>query len=223
MRIFQSACVLVGTIVPLFAAFPASQPKANAVIPDKYIVTFKKGVSQADIDAHASWVSSVQAVNSARGFATAEPPGLERMFNIHDFNAYAGSFDRQTVEEIKASPAVSYSFALYVKEAKRKARLHLSSPTGLYTLLGWKNSETQCSASGVSRTGNDPTLPVTGMTAKRVQGLTFISWTLESTKRMLTLRAVLFLASTSTRELHLMTPKATERIVPVLPVRRLTG
>lgn len=119
MRIFQSTCVLVGAIVPLFAAFPASQPKANAIIPDKYVVTFKNGVSQAAIDAHTSWVSSVQAVNAARGFATAEPPGVERVININNFNAYTGSFDQQTVEEIRSSPDVSCSLLLCTNETKR--------------------------------------------------------------------------------------------------------
>nr|KMM66632.1 oryzin [Coccidioides posadasii RMSCC 3488] len=106
MRLFQSTCVLVGTVLPLFTAFPISSPREIEIIPDKYIITFKKGIDQAAIEAHTAWVSSVQARNTARGFTTAETPGLERMFSIHNFNAYSGSFDRETIEEIRSHPNV---------------------------------------------------------------------------------------------------------------------
>ncbi|KAI1919597.1 hypothetical protein LOZ58_005400 [Ophidiomyces ophidiicola] len=108
MRLFESTSVLVGTVLPLITAFPTSRPRENQIIPDKYVVTFKSGVSKADIEAHTSWVSSVQARNVAKGFTTAEAPGVENTFNINTFNAYSGSFDRETIREIKTHPNVAY-------------------------------------------------------------------------------------------------------------------
>ncbi|EEP79823.1 hypothetical protein UREG_04669 [Uncinocarpus reesii 1704] len=106
MRFLQSTSVLVGTILPFLSAFPTYRPNENAIIPDKYVVTFKEGTTDAEMHAHTAWVSSVQRRNLAAGFTTAEAPGVEGMYNINTFNAYSGSFDRETIKEIKSHPNV---------------------------------------------------------------------------------------------------------------------
>lgn len=74
------------------------------IIPNKYIVTFKRGISSRDIDLHLQSVSNIHA-------RTLEhyPPlaGIERRYNISTFQGYAGAFSNEIITEIRASPVVS--------------------------------------------------------------------------------------------------------------------
>ena len=86
-------------------AAPVTDKRAPQVIPGKYIVTLKPGVPLSTVDAHLSWVRR-RSVNLSRR----ESSGVEKVYSIENFNAYAGSFDAATIEEIRNSEDVSFFF-----------------------------------------------------------------------------------------------------------------
>lgn len=96
----KKLALVAGALLPFVNAAPvASQPQARA-IPNKYIVTLKES---ADVESHLAWAKDVHA----RSLGRRDLSGVEKTFNISDFNGYSGSFDDATIEEIKASDAVS--------------------------------------------------------------------------------------------------------------------
>lgn len=101
----KKLALVAGALLPFVNAAPvASAPQARA-IPSKYIVTLKES---ADVESHLGWVKDVHA----RSLGRRDLAGVEKTFNISDFNAYSGAFDDATIEEIKASDAVSLSNSL---------------------------------------------------------------------------------------------------------------
>jgi oryzin len=92
-------------LLPLVSAAPTQVQQKREVIPGKYIVTLKDSASAADVESHLSWVQSVHA----RSLAKRQTAGVEKTYNINSWNAYAGEFDDDTLEEIKASADVSSS------------------------------------------------------------------------------------------------------------------
>ncbi|KAL1849396.1 hypothetical protein Daus18300_013278 [Diaporthe australafricana] len=96
----KKLALVAGALLPFVNAAPvASAPEARA-IPSKYIVTLKE---TADVESHLGWVKDVHA----RSLGRRDLAGVEKTFNISDFNGYSGSFDDATIEEIKASDAVA--------------------------------------------------------------------------------------------------------------------
>jgi len=95
--------LVVGIIVPYIAALPVIDRRAPQIVPNKYIVTLKPGVSPPDVGAHLKWVRGVHS----RSLAKRDTAGVEKVYRIDDFNAYAGSFDTATIEEIRNSAEVS--------------------------------------------------------------------------------------------------------------------
>ncbi|KAJ0121901.1 lkaline serine protease alp1 [Diaporthe amygdali] len=96
----KKLALVAGALLPFVNAAPvASAPQARA-IPSKYIVTLK---DSADVESHLGWVKDVHA----RSLGRRDLAGVEKTFNISDFNAYSGAFDDATIEEIKASDAVA--------------------------------------------------------------------------------------------------------------------
>ncbi|KAK3376533.1 oryzin precursor [Lasiosphaeria ovina] len=73
------------------------------IIPGKYIVTLKPGVSLSDIRTHLNWVTDVHS----RSLSRRDSKGVENVYSIRDFNAYAGSFDAATISEIQRSDQVA--------------------------------------------------------------------------------------------------------------------
>lgn len=84
-------------------ALPVLDKRAPQVIPGKYIVTLKPGVSLAGVDGHLSWVRSVHR----RSLFRLDTTGVDKVYSIDDFNAYAGSFDAATLAEIRNSEEVA--------------------------------------------------------------------------------------------------------------------
>ncbi|KAK3688973.1 oryzin precursor [Podospora appendiculata] len=93
--------VIAGTLLPVIAS-PVNR-RARDVIPNKYIVTLKPGVSTSDINTHLDWVSVVHSRSTARRDTT----GVDKVFNINEFNAYAGTFDAATIDVIRNSDQVA--------------------------------------------------------------------------------------------------------------------
>lgn len=84
-------------------------------IADKYIVTFKDGVTANSIQAHKSQVSGFVAQGmraSGRRFN-----GVQKDFAIGSFQAYSGHFDQATVEEIKKSADVKHVTPVQIMRA----------------------------------------------------------------------------------------------------------
>lgn len=88
----------------LAAPTPEGQTEVKReVVPNKYIVTLKEAVADADFDSHVSWVSDIHK----RSLTRRDTNGIEKEFHINKFNAYVGEFDEATIKEIKNNPDVS--------------------------------------------------------------------------------------------------------------------
>lgn len=95
------------------SAAAAALPAASNSIPGKFIVRLKPDV-ESHLEAHTEWVSHIHARNLARrGSSDTETVGIEKTYSFADFEGYAGSFDEETLEAIKANPDVSIYSAKY--------------------------------------------------------------------------------------------------------------
>lgn len=101
---FQHLSVLlVGIVLPWATAFPVIDKRGANVIPNNYIVTLKPGVPLSEVDAHLDWVREIQSRSVSRRDIT----GVDKVYSIEDFKAYAGSFDPATIEQIRNSAQVN--------------------------------------------------------------------------------------------------------------------
>lgn len=110
MHGLKKLALFMGALLPLASALPqainkptgSEPPVVSEPIPNKYIVTLKKSVS--DLDSHLTWVDGMHARSLGRrqlGLA-----GVEDTYNSSNFHGYAGAFDKATIAEIKTSPEV---------------------------------------------------------------------------------------------------------------------
>jgi len=97
-------------IAPLVAAQNAQ------VIPDSYIVVFKKHVSHGQAAEHHSWVKDVhnscqqrkRSKRSQMPFVDTIFNGMKHTYNIgSEFLGYSGHFDQDVIEQIRRHPDVS--------------------------------------------------------------------------------------------------------------------
>lgn len=109
MQFFTRITALAAAAAPFLAhAAPAVAPRANEVIPGKYIVQLKPDTDVASVAVHHNRVRSIHARNLARrGDDSAGGDPIEREYGFGNFKAYAGSLDEATVEELKTLPEVS--------------------------------------------------------------------------------------------------------------------
>ena len=105
MASLRRLAVFVGALLPAAFAAPAPAPgPVQEVIPGKYIVTLKEGISTEAVDSHLSWVSDVHK----RSLSKRNTVGIEKTYGVgKHFNGYAGEFDESTLDEIKNNPDVS--------------------------------------------------------------------------------------------------------------------
>ncbi|KAK7697338.1 hypothetical protein SLS64_013636 [Diaporthe eres] len=96
----KKLALIAGALLPFVNAAPVANPVQARAIPGKYIVTLKE---TADVESHLGWVKDVHA----RSLGRRDLAGVEKTFNISDFNGYSGAFDDATIEEIKANDAVA--------------------------------------------------------------------------------------------------------------------
>lgn len=108
MQFFTRITALAAAAAPFLAqAAPVVAPRANDLIPGKYIIQLKPDTDVASIAAHHNKVRSIHARNLAR--RGNDGPGgapVEREYGFGDFKGYAGSFDEATIEELKTLPEV---------------------------------------------------------------------------------------------------------------------
>ncbi|KAH6646634.1 alkaline protease [Truncatella angustata] len=100
---FQQFIIVVAALSPLTSAVPKRQQQKREVIQDRYIVTLKNNISTADVRNHLDWVDSMHSLK----FGKRKAAGVDKTYNIQDWNAYAGEFDSDTIEEIKSDAAVA--------------------------------------------------------------------------------------------------------------------
>ena len=107
MANLRRLAVFIGALLPAAFAAPApARGPVQEVIPGKYIVTLKEGISAEAVDSHLSWVTDVHK----RSLSKRSTVGVEKTYGIgKDFNGYAGEFDESTLDEIKKNPDVSHS------------------------------------------------------------------------------------------------------------------
>ena len=109
MQFNRYALLLLGAVLPLVVPAPVNlESRAPQAIPGKYIVVLKETLSSNKIAAHRQWASDIHARSLERRDPQAgeAPAGIEKEYSINKFNGYAGSFDKATIEEIKASDDV---------------------------------------------------------------------------------------------------------------------
>lgn len=90
--------LLLTSLLPVFVeCVPVLDKRTGAAIPNKYIVTLKPGTSAGAAANHLAWVNHVHS----RRRSKRELSGVDKVYEMDNFKAYAGSFDEETVEEIK--------------------------------------------------------------------------------------------------------------------------
>ncbi|KAL9110941.1 MAG: hypothetical protein Q9227_004556 [Pyrenula ochraceoflavens] len=106
MKLFTSLTLFLGAVLPLVqgAPVPATAPQPDAV-PGKYIVLLKPDLSSAQVESHVADIHS-RSITRRDTAEDPAPAGVEYTYGFRGFNAYAGSFDAATLEEIKASSDV---------------------------------------------------------------------------------------------------------------------
>jgi hypothetical protein len=109
MHFLTCVIAIAAAATQLFAnAAPLIPRRSSDLVPGKYIIQLRPDTDVASIAAHHSKVRSIRARNLARRSGDGlVGTGMEREFQIGDFKAYAGSFDKKTIEELKALPEVS--------------------------------------------------------------------------------------------------------------------
>lgn len=102
----------------------SSTSSAEHIIPNNYIVVFKKNVDGSAISEHQSWVADIHSAKVAELKKRSQIPllqesgvavddvealtGLKHTYNIEGHLAgYSGAFDESTVEAIRQHPDVS--------------------------------------------------------------------------------------------------------------------
>ncbi|KAK3321815.1 alkaline serine protease Alp1 [Apodospora peruviana] len=104
MVVFRTCLALgiagVASIAQPASGVPLNNKRGAEVIPGKYIVTLKPGVSPSAINTHLHWVNS-------RRLARRDASSVDQVYSIKDFHAYAGSFDAATINEIRHSDDVA--------------------------------------------------------------------------------------------------------------------
>ncbi|KAG8674876.1 hypothetical protein FPOAC2_00914 [Fusarium poae] len=101
---FKNLAVAATSLLGLANAAPTAQVNSDEVIPGKYIVTLKSDIAASKLESHLNWVGDVHK----RGLNERAEKGVERTYNgKYGFRGYAGSFDKDTIKEIKENPDVA--------------------------------------------------------------------------------------------------------------------
>lgn len=114
MRLFEVIFVLVSALLFTVSAsvdLVNHITSVSSVIPGSYVVTLEQGLSEAAVRSHHAWVSDLHMAalmtSNAEADESFEPAGIEKVYQIRSFNAYAGSFFKETIEKIRFSADVS--------------------------------------------------------------------------------------------------------------------
>ncbi|KAF3107449.1 Basic amino-acid permease [Orbilia oligospora] len=111
---FLTASLLIGSLLPLISAAPTPQsPSTGSSSDKKFIVVLKDTVNTNQLKKHTQWAARIHARNLQKRQLNGLPverhiSGVEKTFDINRFKAYSGSFDDDTLREIKENDDVAY-------------------------------------------------------------------------------------------------------------------
>lgn len=97
-------------------AAPIYESHNAEIVPNSYIVKFKKHVSDNSADSHHLWLQKIHDEREPfrmdlrkRGLLSDAFKGLKHTYKIgQDFLGYAGHFDDETIEQVRRHPDVEY-------------------------------------------------------------------------------------------------------------------
>ena len=103
----KTFAVIATTLFGCALTAPTTTPEGvDSAIPDSYIITLKPDIKQPIVKAHMKWVSDVHKRSLEKRDGD---NGVEKTFETEaGFHGYSGTFDDETVKQIKKSPEVRY-------------------------------------------------------------------------------------------------------------------
>ncbi|KAI5864946.1 alkaline proteinase [Durotheca rogersii] len=138
MASFRRLALLLGAVLPAIFAAPTAPQQKREIVPNKYIVTLKEGITTEDFKTHVNWARDIHS----RSLSKRDTTGIEHEYHISNFNAYSAEFDEETLEQIKNHPDVAeveedqvwYLFDETPELSKRALTTQTGAPWGLGTV-----------------------------------------------------------------------------------------
>lgn len=106
---FKKLAVFVAATIPSISALPlADSTTNNNNVASKYIVTLKRGLSDADRISHMSFARDIHSRSLARrGLTNFHEEGVRKEFHINAHRSYSGIFDTETINALKDHGSVA--------------------------------------------------------------------------------------------------------------------
>lgn len=108
MQFLTNIALAALAILPAFGSPVPATPKAGDIIPDSYIVVLNEGVSNAAFQSHQSWASGVSTASLRKRGLEVRAETFDYTYNFGTLKGYAGTFDKETIEEIASRAEVAY-------------------------------------------------------------------------------------------------------------------
>ncbi|KAH8144906.1 uncharacterized protein LAJ45_11112 [Morchella importuna] len=108
MQFLTNLALAALAILPVFGSPVPSVPKAGDIVPDSYIVVLNEGVSDAAFQAHTSWASSVNAASMKKRGLEPRAETFDYTYTLGSLKGYAGTFDKETIDQIATRSEVAY-------------------------------------------------------------------------------------------------------------------
>lgn len=101
---FKNLAIAATTLFGLTLGAPVTQGESGKVVPGSYIVTLKPDAKGSELTSHLKWVDDVHKRSLSKRDTD---NGVERTYDgKYGFKGYAGTFDKETIQEIKDNPLV---------------------------------------------------------------------------------------------------------------------
>ncbi|KAM6537679.1 hypothetical protein FALCPG4_003587 [Fusarium falciforme] len=101
---FKNLAIAATTLFGLALGAPVAQGESGKVVPGSYIVTLKPDAKASELTSHLKWVDDVHKRSLSKRDTD---NGVERTYDgKYGFKGYAGTFDKETIQEIKENPLV---------------------------------------------------------------------------------------------------------------------
>jgi len=116
MQLPRSLAVLAAALFPILGAAAPTQPaeapspsvaSGGETIPNSYVVLLKDGVSHEKFEAHQRWVQHKHASRLSRR-DDSNLNGVHKGFTLGGLYGYHGTFDNDTLAEIRQAEEVDY-------------------------------------------------------------------------------------------------------------------
>ena len=100
----KSFAAIATTLLGCCLTAPTTPSGVDSTIPGSYIITLKSEIKATAVKAHIKWVDGVHKRSLEKRDGD---NGVEKTFETEaGFRGYAGTFDPETIKEIKKSSAV---------------------------------------------------------------------------------------------------------------------